>query len=236
MSPARMLVEWAIPWLVLYIGLSVETAGENTRYHHFRFVSKTEVQANFSFVQHPRVLPHSDRKFCSAWGNYHFKTFDGEFVQVPSTCTYTFVRQCKGSYEEFNIGIQRQETSGVPVIKVSLKLDGMMIQLSQSSIRVDAKRWVWVSDNVAESKLHVSLASLLLLVWLCHSDRMVFPLKRFSRMYTSRQIWAWYLSGMNRTPSWCVDSLLYALIVIKSVAFGDTVIWFHVRVHVPLPQ
>lgn len=135
-----MLVEWVVPWLVLYLGLSVESASENTGYSHFRVVSKTEVQANFSFVLHTPVLPRSERQFCSTWGNYHFKTFDGGFLQLPSNCTYTLVRQCKGSYKDFNIVIQRQETSGVPVIKASLKLDGLSVQLSQSSISVDTKR------------------------------------------------------------------------------------------------
>lgn len=140
MSTARMLVEWAVPWLVLYLGLSVESTGEYTRYRHIRFVSKTEVQANFSFVLHTPVLPRSDRQFCSSWGNYHFKTFDGGFLHLPSNCTYTLARQCKGSYEDFNIAIQRQKISGVPVVKASLKLDGLTVQLSQSSITVDTKK------------------------------------------------------------------------------------------------
>lgn len=139
MSTARMLVEWAVPWLVLYLGLSVETAGEYSRYH-FRFVSKTEVRANFSFVLHTPVLPRSDRQFCSTWGNYHFKTFDGGFLHLPSNCTYTFVRQCKGSYKDFDIAIQRQETSGVPVVKASLQLEGLDVQLAQNSVRVGNKR------------------------------------------------------------------------------------------------
>lgn len=144
MAKARMLVEWGIPWLILYIGLSVETTGEYTGYRHFRFRSETEVQANFHFVLHTPVLPRSDRQFCSTWGNYHLKTFDGGFLHLPSNCTYTFVRQCEKSYEDFNIAIQRQETPGVPVVKASVKLDGMSVELSQDGISVDNKRWVWV--------------------------------------------------------------------------------------------
>lgn len=144
MATARMLAERAIPWLVLYIGLSVETSGEYTGYRHFRFVSETEVQANSFFVPHTPVMLRPDSQFCSTWGNFHFKTFDGGFLQLPSNCTYTFVRQCKGSYEDFNIAIQRQETAGGPAINAFVKLAGVNVDLSHNSISVDKNRWVWV--------------------------------------------------------------------------------------------
>lgn len=140
MATARMLVEWALPWLILFTGLSVGTTGEFTGYHRYRFVSETEVQATISYVLHTPVLPRSDHQFCSTWGNYHLKTFDGGFLQLPSNCTYTFVRQCKASYEDFNIAIRRQETPGVPVVTASVKLAGLSVELSQSAIRVDNKR------------------------------------------------------------------------------------------------
>lgn len=140
MATARMLAERAILWLVLCVGLSIETSGESTGYHHFRFVSDTEVQANSFFVPHSPVILHPDHQFCSTWGNFHFKTFDGRFLQLPSNCTYTFVRQCKGSYEDFNIAIQRQETDGVPSINVFLKLAGVDVDLSHNSISVDKNR------------------------------------------------------------------------------------------------
>lgn len=132
MSPGRMLVEWAAPWLVLYLGLSAETAGDTATsdlYH---------TQANVSVVLHTPALSRADRQICSTWGNFHFKTFDGSFLQLPSNCTYTFVRQCKSSYADFNVVIQRQETGGgVPVVKASLQLSGLSVQLSQHSISVD---------------------------------------------------------------------------------------------------
>lgn len=140
MATARMLVEWAVSGLILFIGLSVGTTDDYSGYRHYRFVSETEVQANISYVLHTPVLPRSDHQFCSTWGNYHLKTFDGEFLHLPSNCTYTFVRQCKGSYEDFNIAIQRQAAPGVPVVQASVKLAGLSLELSQSAIRVDNKR------------------------------------------------------------------------------------------------
>lgn len=140
MATARMLVEWALPWLILYTGLSVGTTGDYTGYQHYRFVSETEVHATISYDVHTPVLPRSDHQFCSIWGNYHLKTFDGGFLHLPSNCTYTFARHCKGSYEDFNIAIQRQETPGVPVVKASVKLAGLSVELSPNAIRVDDKR------------------------------------------------------------------------------------------------
>lgn len=138
MSPAKMLVGWVVPWLVLYFGLSIEVAGVTTGYH-YRFVSETEVKANFSIVLPSPAQPRSERPFCSTWGNYHFKTFDGRFLHLPSSCSYTFVRHCKGSYRDFDITVQREQTSGVPVVQASLTLDGLSVKLSQSSISVANK-------------------------------------------------------------------------------------------------
>ncbi|XP_053175820.1 mucin-5B-like [Scomber japonicus] len=79
-----------------------------------------------------------DILLCSTWGNYHFKTFDGDFFQLPSTCNYILASHCKGSYEDFNIQLQREEINGVTSIKkVSMKLDGVVVELSSSSIKVD---------------------------------------------------------------------------------------------------
>ncbi|XP_009978300.1 PREDICTED: mucin-2-like, partial [Tauraco erythrolophus] len=44
---------------------------------------------------------------CSTWGNNHFKTFDGDIYQFPGTCEYNFVSDCRESYKEFSVHIQR---------------------------------------------------------------------------------------------------------------------------------
>ncbi|TWW75979.1 Mucin-5AC [Takifugu flavidus] len=113
-----MLVEWALPWLILYIGLSVGTAEDYTGYHHYRFVSETE-----------------------------------------------------GSYEDFNIAIQRQETPGLPVVKASVKLEGLSVELSQNAISVDNKRVTlpFSQDGVSIEKIlshvHVKAKLGLVVIW-----------------------------------------------------------------------
>ncbi|XP_029378514.1 mucin-2-like isoform X2 [Echeneis naucrates] len=106
-----MALEWVISWLTLCLGLSLAT---------------TEVE-----------LSHSNQ-FCSTWGNYHFRTFDGDFFQLPFNCNYIFTSHCEGSYEDFNIQIQRQEIDGVVTIqKVSMKLEGTVVEFVNNSVTVD---------------------------------------------------------------------------------------------------
>ncbi len=103
---------------------------------------------NVSFVHKLEVSPSHDEQFCSTWGNYHFKTFDGDLFQLPSTCNYVLASHCKSSFEDFNIQLQRQEINGVTTIKkVAMKLDGAIVELTNASIKVNYEPWVCF-DNV----------------------------------------------------------------------------------------
>lgn len=94
------------------------------------------------------MRPSHNDQFCSTWGNYHFKTFDGDFFQLPYTCNYNLVSHCKASYESFNIQLQRQEINRVTSIKmVTMKLDGVIVELTKPSIKVNDLKWVCF-DNV----------------------------------------------------------------------------------------
>uniref|UniRef100_A0A3P8Z3U3 Mucin 5.1, oligomeric mucus/gel-forming n=1 Tax=Esox lucius TaxID=8010 RepID=A0A3P8Z3U3_ESOLU len=89
------------------------------------------------------VSQSHNRQVCSTWGNYHYKTYDGDFFQLPYTCNYVLTSLCKSrsGYEEFNIQLQREEVDGQATIKkVSLKLDGTFVELTQSSINVNGKQ------------------------------------------------------------------------------------------------
>ncbi|XP_070686598.1 mucin-5AC [Pempheris klunzingeri] len=119
----RMPLEWVIPWLTLCLGLSAATS--------------VNVQ---TMTKMPVITVSSshDNQFCSTWGNYHFKTFDGDFFQLPFSCNYILVSHCKGSYESFNIQLQRQEINGVTTIKkVIMRLEGIIVELSNSSVIVN---------------------------------------------------------------------------------------------------
>ncbi|XP_026221171.1 mucin-2-like [Anabas testudineus] len=121
-----MPLEWVIPWVTLCFGLSTG--------------SIVMVQTTAQIPLITDVTPSHNNQFCSTWGNYHFKTFDGEFFQLPSTCNYVLAYHCKRDYETFNIQLKRQKINDVPVItKVMMKLDGVNVELANTSIKVDDK-------------------------------------------------------------------------------------------------
>ncbi|XP_038562016.1 mucin-5AC-like, partial [Micropterus salmoides] len=123
---ARMPLGWVIPWLTLCLGLSAEAS------EMFHPVTKMPVITE--------VSPSHNDQCCSTWGYYQFKTFDGDFFQLPSTCNYILVSQCKSNYEAFNVQLQRHEINGVPTIKkVTMKLDGVIVELVNTSIKVNDK-------------------------------------------------------------------------------------------------
>ncbi|XP_060891509.1 mucin-5AC-like [Labrus mixtus] len=120
---ARMPLEWVIPWLGLCLGLST--------------VNSAMVEMMKKPVITEVISTHNDQ-FCSSWGNYHFKTFDGDFVQLPLKCNYVLVSDCKNDYESFNIQFQRQEENGVTTIKkIKMKLDGVTVELNNTGVKVN---------------------------------------------------------------------------------------------------
>ncbi|TFK08675.1 antigen KI-67 [Platysternon megacephalum] len=82
--------------------------------------------------------PAHNGRVCSTWGNFHFKTFDGDIFHFPGLCNYVFASHCKSAYEDFNIQIRRTVLESSPVIShISLKLDGSVIELTSDSIVVN---------------------------------------------------------------------------------------------------
>ncbi|KAE8297169.1 Mucin-5AC [Larimichthys crocea] len=98
----------------------------------------------FSMSQIPEkitgVSPIHNGQVCSTWGNFHFKTFDGDVFQLHSTCNYVLTSFCKGMYSDFNIQIRRDEADGHPTIKtIIMKLEGSVVELSKGSVVIDGK-------------------------------------------------------------------------------------------------
>ncbi|XP_064194054.1 mucin-5AC-like [Anguilla rostrata] len=88
----------------------------------------------------PGTSPAHNGQVCSTWGNFHFKTFDGDFFQLPSSCNYIFTSLCKSSFEDFNIQIRRQVVNGLPTITmITMKLDGIVLELSKDSLTVNGE-------------------------------------------------------------------------------------------------
>ncbi|KAM8762761.1 uncharacterized protein AB9X84_007402 isoform 2-T2 [Acanthopagrus schlegelii] len=86
------------------------------------------------------VSPIHNGQICSTWGNYHFKTFDGDVFQLHSTCNYVLTSVCMSSYKDFDIQIRRHEDDGRPTIKIiTMKLEGLVVELSKGSVVIDGK-------------------------------------------------------------------------------------------------
>uniref|UniRef100_A0A671LW77 VWFD domain-containing protein n=1 Tax=Sinocyclocheilus anshuiensis TaxID=1608454 RepID=A0A671LW77_9TELE len=75
---------------------------------------------------------------CSTWGNFHFKTFDGQFFQVPDTCNYVLTVMCDITVSDFNIQMQRETVNGsITFSTVTIKLEGTIIKITNGDITMD---------------------------------------------------------------------------------------------------
>uniref|UniRef100_A0A1D5QE93 VWFD domain-containing protein n=1 Tax=Macaca mulatta TaxID=9544 RepID=A0A1D5QE93_MACMU len=65
---------------------------------------------------------------CSTWGDFHYKTFDGDIFRFPGLCDYNFASDCRGSYKEFAVHLKRGPgqagaPAGVKSILLTIKDD-----------------------------------------------------------------------------------------------------------------
>ncbi|KAM9605965.1 mucin-2-like [Morphnus guianensis] len=87
--------------------------------------------------------PSHNGRVCSTWGNFHFKTFDGDIFYFPGVCNYIFASNCKSPYEDFNIQIRRTMVeNATKITHVIMKLEGAVIELTCDSVLLDGKSYV----------------------------------------------------------------------------------------------
>ncbi|KAK9952095.1 hypothetical protein ABG768_017953 [Culter alburnus] len=100
---------------------------------------------------------------CSMWGNFHFKTFDGDVYQFPGTCEYNLVSDCQSLIRQFSVHVKRTEHTNDPKIsRVSVSINDIAIELTENQVVINGQKvtlpvhvsGILVEENTIYTKLY----------------------------------------------------------------------------------
>ncbi|XP_026057609.1 mucin-2 [Carassius auratus] len=78
---------------------------------------------------------------CSMWGNFHFKTFDGDLYQFPGMCEYNLVSDCQSLIRQFSVHVKRTEHSTGPKIsRVSISINDIGVEFTEEQVVVNGEK------------------------------------------------------------------------------------------------
>ncbi|XP_029438039.1 mucin-5AC-like isoform X20 [Rhinatrema bivittatum] len=124
------LLSWILVFAILYFQKNAQAQqcyqmqSNMGDLHGFRSLLRDE----------PPMLPAENDQVCTSWGNFHFKTFDGDIFYFPGTCNYLFASHCSGEYEDFNVQIKRVMVNGTATIGcIVITISGVVIEVKSSS-------------------------------------------------------------------------------------------------------
>uniref|UniRef100_A0A8C2HZ65 VWFD domain-containing protein n=1 Tax=Cyprinus carpio TaxID=7962 RepID=A0A8C2HZ65_CYPCA len=103
---------------------------------------------------------------CSMWGNFHFKTFDGDFYQFPGTCEYNLVSDCQTLIRQFSVHVKRTEhTSSPKISRVLVTINDITVNITANQVMVNGENkllpvhvaGILVEENTIYMRLHSKL-------------------------------------------------------------------------------
>ncbi|XP_043438274.1 mucin-5B [Prionailurus bengalensis] len=114
-------------------------------------------------------------RVCSTWGDFHYKTFDGDVFRFPGLCNYVLSMHCGAAYEDFNVQVRRGLAGSRPTIThIILKTQGLVLEASNGSILINGQReelpYSRAGVLVEESSVYIKVDVRLVLTFLWNRE------------------------------------------------------------------
>ncbi|XP_016099472.1 mucin-2-like [Sinocyclocheilus grahami] len=166
MGAVRMSQMWMLRWVVLLVGQQLIQAGFMEDYGVMGDSSDLTMwpttTATSGYSVPVRASNHVNN-ICSMWGNFHFKTFDGDFYQFPGMCEYNLVSDCQSLICQFSVHVKRTEHSTGPNIsRVLVTINDITVEITANQVMVNGENkllpvhvaGILVEENTIYIRLH----------------------------------------------------------------------------------